>query len=426
MILLAHPTGNNFFREAAMAFFDAHCLAELHLGIAACGGNSFARLAALPGVSEIRRRTYDARLREFLHLHPWRETARLLAERFGGDIFLTQESGLFCVDAVYRSFDKAVARRVASDANRFAAVYCYEAAALNTFRAAKQYGLRCIYDLPIAHWRTSKTLLTEEAERLPEWEKTLVGNRDSQAMCDRKDAELELADAVVCPSEFVKDSLRHNISAAKPVHVIPFGSPIVDREIGGAECRGGIREQTRPLKVLFAGGMTQRKGLADLFKAMQLLDPKRFELHVMGSPIAGLEFYYKQYPAFIYHATRPHHQVLQLMRSMDVFVLPSIVEGRAQVQQEALACGLPIIVTRNAGAEDLVEDGRAGFLVPFRSPEAIASKLETLERDRDLLFAMSQSAVVKAAEVSWKSYREQLVAAVQDCTDLAAEVSQVS
>ncbi|WP_182866201.1 glycosyltransferase family 4 protein [Rhodopirellula sp. JC639] len=416
MILLAHPTGNNFVRQAAMAFFDADCLSELHLGIAACGGNSFAQLAALPGAAEIRRRTYDARLRSRLHLHPWRETGRLLAQRLGSTRLLKQESGLFCVDAVYRAIDKAVARRVAAKAFQFDVVYCYEAAAVETFRTAKRYGLRCIYDLPIAHWRTSKRLLSEEAERLPEWEKTLVGNRDSAAMCDRKDAELELADTIICPSEFVKDSLQHHATAAKPVHVIPFGSPVIDAEIEPTERPVEERQPNRPLKILFAGGMTQRKGLADLFEAMKQLDERRFELHVMGSPIAGLEFYFKQYAKFVHHKTRPHHQVLQLMRSMDVFVLPSIVEGRAQVQQEALACGLPIIVTKNAGAEDLVQDGRAGFLVPCRDPEAIASNLRRLERDRDLLIAMSRAAVAKAAEVSWESYREQVVAAATACT----------
>jgi hypothetical protein len=61
VILLAHPTGNNFVRETAMALLSADVLTELHLGIAACGGNGFAKLSRLPGMAEIRRRTYDSR-----------------------------------------------------------------------------------------------------------------------------------------------------------------------------------------------------------------------------------------------------------------------------------------------------------------------------------------------------------------------------
>ena len=56
------------------------------------------------------------------------------------------------------------------------------------------------------------------------------------------------------------------------------------------------------------------------------------------------------------------------MRSCDLLVLPSIVEGRALVLQEAMACGLAMIATPNAGAEDLIVEGETGFLVPVGAP----------------------------------------------------------
>jgi glycosyltransferase involved in cell wall biosynthesis len=97
------------------------------------------------------------------------------------------------------------------------------------------------------------------------------------------------------------------------------------------------------------------------------------------------------------------------MQSSDVFVLPSLVEGRALVQQEAMSCGLPIIVTRNAGGEDLVEDGKAGYLVPIRDPNAIANKLEQLFKNKDLLIEMGKAAKSKALTLSWSNYRERIV-----------------
>jgi glycosyltransferase involved in cell wall biosynthesis len=75
------------------------------------------------------------------------------------------------------------------------------------------------------------------------------------------------------------------------------------------------------------------------------------------------------------------------------------------VVTEALACGLPVIVTPNVGASDLVQDGREGFVVPVCSADAIAERLQTLSRDRELLAAMSRNAQATAAENSWKSYR---------------------
>ncbi|MGE9296645.1 MAG: glycosyltransferase family 4 protein, partial [Puniceicoccales bacterium] len=170
-------------------------------------------------------------------------------------------------------------------------------------------------------------------------------------------------------------------------------------------------EATR-LKVLFVGSMTQRKGLADLFAAMKRLNPERYELHVLGTPLLPLEFYQAKFPGMIHHHTRSHDEVLELMASCHVLALPSIVEGRALVQQEALACGLPIIVTANAGASDLVEDGKAGILVPIRSPEEIAGALDSLGNDRERLQSMSHAGLDVAREKTWAHYESLIVEAV--------------
>src|SRR6185436_18349640 len=128
------------------------------------------------------------------------------------------------------------------------------------------------------------------------------------------------------------------------------------------------------------------------------------ELVVMGAPIASLEFYRQQFADFRYEAPRSHDAVLELMGSCDVFVLPSIVEGRALVQQEAMACGLPLIVTPNAGGEDLIEEGRTGFLVPIRSPGLLAEKINWFADHPEALPEMGAAARAKAAEYTWSAY----------------------
>src|SRR5688572_18560474 len=100
------------------------------------------------------------------------------------------------------------------------------------------------------------------------------------------------------------------------------------------------------------------------------------------------------------------------MRTCDVLALPAIVEGRALVQQEALSSGLPLIVTRNAGAEDLVEDGRTGFIVPIRSPQALADRIAWLAEHRAELAAMRREALRAAAATQWSHYGERVCDAV--------------
>jgi glycosyltransferase involved in cell wall biosynthesis len=101
------------------------------------------------------------------------------------------------------------------------------------------------------------------------------------------------------------------------------------------------------------------------------------------------------------------------MQSCDVFVLPSIVEGRALVQQEAMSCGLPLIVTANAGGEDLIDEGKTGFLVPMRSPQKIAEKVTWFADNRHQLDEMSTLARQKAVQITWKDYCQKILTVVR-------------
>jgi glycosyltransferase involved in cell wall biosynthesis len=102
------------------------------------------------------------------------------------------------------------------------------------------------------------------------------------------------------------------------------------------------------------------------------------------------------------------------MQQCDVFILPSIAEGRALVQQEAMACGLPLIVTANAGGEDLIEEGRTGFLVPMRSPQSLADKINWFADNRGDLPEMRRAAQSKAVQYTWESYGQKIVAAIRN------------
>ena len=402
---LVHPTGNQFVRHLLEALEATGRLGAFHttLGFAA---STWTRFLPGPLRAECVRRTYPL-ASDQLRTRPIREIARLAGQKLRWPYLSRHEVGWASVDQVYQDLDRAVARDI--DLGNLGSVrgfYGYEDGCLETFRAARRKGLKCFYDLPIAYWETVRRLLEEEGERLPEWEPTLVGTRDSREKLLRKTEELDLADVVVCPSLFVLDSLPASVRAEKHCIEAVFGSPPRNWD---AVKRSSDSEK---LRVLFAGSMTQRKGLADVFTAMKLLKRHDVELVVMGSPIVPMEFYRRQYPDFTYMSTRPHHEVLKLMQSCDVLVLPSIVEGRALVQQEALANGLPLIVTKNTGGEDLIVPGETGFLVPIRSPEAIAEKIAWLANHRDRLPDMRRAAIRQADEYPWQRYTDRITTAI--------------
>lgn len=407
-VVLAHPLGNQFMRHLALALQERAMLAELCVGLDWRPGWLGSRILPRGLQAELRRRSFAAEFGIPTATHPLREALRLAAGRLGLKALTRHETGMLSVDAVCRDFDRWVAGRLARRRDG-GVVYVYEDAAEASLKMGERLGWTRAYDLPIAYWETSHRLLAEEAERWPEWDFTLESTRNSPAKLARKTRELELAQIVVCPSRFVAESLPAAARATKRVVVAPFGSP-----------PAALAREPRPagakLRVLFAGTLTQRKGLADLFAAMKLLRRSDVELVVMGTPVAEPAFYRRQYPDFTYEKPRPHADVLALMATCDVLCLPSIVEGRALVVQEAMSAGLPAIVTAHTGADDAVEDGRSGFVVPVRSPEAIAAKIAWLADHRDAQPELAAAARAGAARFTWAAYGRAVAAALGAAT----------
>ena len=111
------------------------------------------------------------------------------------------------------------------------------------------------------------------------------------------------------------------------------------------------------------------------------------------------------------------------MKAHDALVLPSIVEGRALVQQEALSCGLPIVVTPNAGGEDLIEEGITGHLVPIRSPEKIEGAIRTMIENRNRKEEIRKLCQKKAKQFSWANYAQNIIDFNLSNTALSLEIA---
>jgi glycosyltransferase involved in cell wall biosynthesis len=409
-LLFSHPTGNANVRAVLVSLLEAGLLGEFHTAIAAYPGNGWEFLGRSKWGREFNRRAFDERLRPVTIQHPLRELGRMFAARLKLPKLGRHEAGAFCIDRVFQTQDRKAARCLRKTPKSYSGVYAYEDGALETLTAARDMNLRRIYDLPIAYWQTLRRLLTEEAERLPGWKATLGGGViDSEAKLKRKTEELQLAEVVVCPSQFVARSVPEPARSQKIIVVAPFGSPAAAPQKNHVPAPGHCGK----LRVLFVGSMGQRKGLGDLFAAMRLLDRRDVELVVMGSPQSSMEFYRQEFNHFVYEPNRPHAGVLELMRGCHVFCLPSIVEGRALVMQEAMSQGLPLIITPNTGGEDLIVEGSTGFLVPIRRADLIAERIAWFADNRLALAEMSRAAQAKASQFTWEGYGKIIADAIR-------------
>jgi glycosyltransferase involved in cell wall biosynthesis len=386
--VVSHPTGNTFVRALLKRLIDQNQLEKFFTTIGAGeGANSW--------IAFFCREKRQYGIPDNLISRQWfTELARFLSKS-------NQEKKRRRVDLSYKALDHKVSLALSNHSSQI--LHTYEDGCSVSFARAKQLGMQCSYELPIAHWATVRRLLAEEAERYPEWEPTLESTREPEEKLFRKEEELRLADRITCPSQFVLDSIPLEIRQETPCQISPFGSPPCEP----VDFKRPKKNNT--LKLLFVGSMSQRKGLADLFEAMKLLKREPISLSILGQPSMPMEFYRKQFSEFAYFPPCTNKKVREIMKSHDALILPSIVEGRALVQQEALSCGLPIIVTPNAGGEDLVEEGITGHLAPIRSPEKIADAIRAMIENKNPKEEIRKLCKEKAMQYTWENYAQNII-----------------
>lgn len=397
MILLSHPTGNANVRALLTSLEQANQLSLFQTTVAMEETDWYVNLLPQAVKQEFLRRNYSLP-RAKVSTYPLKELVRLAASKLGINFLTAHETGWASVDSVCKDIDRRVAKQLTknSQLQRLSAVYCYEDIALHTFRAAKQLKLKCFYDLPIGYWRMGQIIQKEESELNPEWASTLTGNFDSQEKLARKDKELQLADAIFVASSFTQKTLELAPNLYAPIKTIAYGAPPV------TSWRCQLQAQ-RKLRVLFVGSLGQRKGISYLLDAIAQLG-EQFELTLIGRPTNLCRPLEKALKTHRWIASLPHQQILAEMSRHDVLVFPSLFEGFGLVILEAMSQGLPVITTPHTAGPDIISDGEDGFIVPIRSSEAIAQKLELLSSDRNLLLEMSRAAQLKAVQFSWESY----------------------
>lgn len=216
----------------------------------------------------------------------------------------------------------------------------------------------------------------------------------------KEEEEYDISNAIVVPSEFARQTFIDKGVAPQKVVKLAYGASL-DR----------FRKTTEPaadsFHILWVGAVSIRKGFMDALHAFQQFQHPRKKFTVVGSLHKEVEFLLKKenLENVVFKGTIPNNELLNYYSASHAFLLPSIEEGLANVQGEALACGCPVIATRNAGAEDLFTDGVEGYIVPMHSPSSIANHLEMLAQDRVLRETMSNAAIMKIkAKSGWDSY----------------------
>lgn len=349
-------------------------------------------------------------LRRTLRREPVRLHRRSLVRHLAPDIMRsydltvgTMPSVLAAHDAFFRRVDCAAACRIDS---RTSAVVGREFGCLHSFRNAAKVDARRIYHLPTSHHQALRQILELEEAAFPGVCRSTFDKGEFQSgRLDDKLEEIALADRIVCPSAFVRQTLLDAGVADARIAVNPFG------------CEPSwIEEKRRPAGgiFLFVGNVSARKGAHRLLAAWKKLQAWRSHRLILVGDMHLSASFLNDYKGMYEHRPRmPREDLRDLYLSADALVLPALAEGFALVILEALSCGTPVLASLNSGAGGFLEDDKTARLFNAQDDDSLVTALDWALSHPSELEVLGQAGRVKAASHSWGRFERETVAVLR-------------
>jgi starch synthase len=268
--------------------------------------------------------------------------------------------------------------------------------ALHSARAAKARGAYIVIDVRAAYPRARAAAIGPALAR-----HGIEYHMANEANLDRLDAEYELADLIVCCSELARDSFLEAGFAADRVAAIDLGCD-TDRFVPALA-------PPEAFTALFVGRERREKGFVDVAAAARALAPTSSLLVSGDRDDAAVGWLAGVRATVEFLGMVPAARMPAVYQRGSVLVLPSLAEGFGMVVVEAMASGLPVIVSDKTGAVDAVTDGVNGFVIPAGDADALADRLRQLEADPALVASMGAASRERAPAYSWSAYGRHLV-----------------
>jgi len=272
---------------------------------------------------------------------------------------------------------------------------------MKSMEIAKKQGAITILECASSHPRSQKKLLMEEYEKYPSNSKTA-----DELDLIKMEKELARADYVLIPSDFVEQSFIDQGFPEKKIIKIPFG---VDLK----KFTTKKEKKDNKFRAIFVGSIQLRKGIQYLLQAWDELNLKNAELIIVGRVYPDIQRVIDKYKKnksikFVGFAD-PRKYYAQA----DIAVFPSIEEGSALVNYEAMASGLPLITTFNSGT--IARDGKEALIVPIRNIKILKEKIKYMYSNPDKAKKMGKAARKLVEEnYTWEKYGERLINAYRN------------
>jgi starch synthase len=327
----------------------------------------------------------DGLPKEKVSTFPWLMGPAMLANRFGFNRVRDRLNF-----PMIETYDRWMAGRLAP----CDVFHCLSSFGLQSHRAARaRHGALTVCDRGSTHIQYQNEIMCDEFARFG----LAFPGIDSRVV-ERELEEYAFCDLIFVPSSCAMRTFVDKGVPREKLRLNPFG---VDLAMFHREPKSD-----RTFRVLFVGTVSIRKGLPYLFEAMAGLGRDDLELCIAGVIEPEMRPLMAKYEgSYRYLGAVPRGELHKHYSEASVLVLPSIEEGLALVQAQAMACGVPVIATENTGAADLFTDGVEGFIVPIRDANAIREKILTLYENPEMRERMGEAALARVKTIGgWDEY----------------------
>jgi glycosyltransferase involved in cell wall biosynthesis len=278
----------------------------------------------------------------------------------------------------------------------------YEKSSLKSFNAADAIGAIKWLDLAQVHPKTIASL----REKLPFFKLITGTDQLFTTIQSLKEKEYEHANTITCLSQFAANTLKEAGIDSNKILINPLG---FDESIFYENVQNE-KNQNEPIHFIYTGIITKRKGVELLLETFAGIPNHLAKLTLIGPAGDATPTLNKflEYGNIFYQPYLNQQELAKALRSADVFVFPSYLDSWAAVVLEAMASGLPVIVTNYTGAAQLV-NVKNGIVIPAGDKEAILNAMLNFIQFPNLISVMGRSAAAIAKEHTWKKYTANLI-----------------
>jgi glycosyltransferase involved in cell wall biosynthesis len=262
--------------------------------------------------------------------------------------------------------------------------YLFTQVALESLKWAARASIPTVLESPNGHIRNFRRVYDEESAR---WCSATYLGHPTAAMVERVENEYLLASRIRVSSEWSRRSMLSNGVTSKtigmfeqPVNLLRFTPNASPPQVEG------------PLRVCYVGSLDLRKGYVYLLRAAKTLGADSVDLEIVGATgDSSSRKLFRRESAGLNLRCAPGDPIAAYQRA-ELFVMPTLEDGSPFAVAEAMASGLPAIVTDCCGAAEWVRPGRSGWVVRGGDAGALAGAIVDATQCRNDLRAMGQRA----------------------------------